>query len=1171
MKNKNEKTRKFERKDKNEKRRLALEKQNARRQKNMTRYGADNGAALVVSRTSDFNRRFVAAFLALVFAISTMVLGLNFATKADDSLANLTPTATTDPESGMVLSKYLTPNSNGNYDLTMEAYTTADEVEITEKIPTDFVVVVDQSGSMDTADMPTGTATVQNNKYLETIANGQYYYKDGDNYYRVYGVKDYLYRYYPANYWFTGDIVEHLGTDIGWFMGETDATTDIDNAFYFREDVNGTTYYIPIRTTIQGKIGTYVMRFQFPSKLTGNTYKFDREVTTYSSNGNSPWYKNVLNGDVMTSGALWSTANTTVQSMYPNDNEYTYSTINLLLARPRTGMYINYPMYGRHLSYTKLCYRDIDGVEYEVPSNTNNGQTTWEFCDDNGYARSAQAADSARPTYSGLYTFSGTTTRIAALKAALNEFAEAVANETDYYGSVDNRISIVGFSSSGYSNTEVLTKTDESLPSTYNGWQKATADGNVSEYYGKALVDSTNGTVGTVNGKITSAINALTANGGTQPEDGLDMAYKILTNRSTTTYTIRSGSNKGTSVDRNKIVIFFTDGQPGDYHYSDQYAEANDVVEAALPIKQYGASLFSIGVFGESDGNPLTYTHATTTSSSTAAAWKYLGGWMETYQNGSTYYCLRREWRPNNDDYTETANDTIFDYMSVTSSNYPDAEDYIAPAWLDGTFSGNYIAATDGDTVRHKSTAESTNKYYRMASNQDTLVAAFLQAVTMHNDDLDPTTIDMNGSTVLKDYINTTDFVVGSNTTITYETENITMTNGDVSPVANSRTSISGLTTDFTNNTLSVSGYDYTDHYVAEGRQGQKLIVTLQDVYPASGKTSATDILRSNTNISGIYNSDDDLVLAFPQPSISRHSYTLDVGSENTSGQFNVVSTIVDSTGSAVSASDSALSDVIVVAPGGTRSLYSSSGGTSAASSVDDDVFYYENVPTGYLVKTEIKSTDNDYTYTWTDNSNVTLDQTTPKAKNYDYQDKTIHITSIANTRSVTIRETVDGPYSSTSNVFSPTITLVPPTGTTAPDTLDLGNGVTATKSGDVLVATLDDIAGSGNDVRTLTIPFNYTLKIAQDNSGTYYNSPSATYTDEDHTTATNYDMADGQRIEKNTDIVILNYADDIPVEGVADSSNHRWAVYILAAIAGIAVVGTGIFLWKKKDEFVEE
>ena len=684
-----------------------------------------------------------------------------------DKTSDLVPNGSSGiPNDGAVVNKYLTANENGNYDLTLEAYSTSknETATTTEKIPTDFVVVVDQSGSMEEADMPTGTATKRNNVNLETVADGAYYYYDeaADQYYKVYGVKDYLYRYYPANYWFTGDIVEHLGADIGWFMGETDATTYIDNAFYFREVVGGKTYYLPIKTTIEGKIGTYYMRFSYPSKKTGSTYEFNREVTTYSSNGNSPWYKNVLNGNVMTSGALWATANAAVQGLYPNDNAYTYSTINLGLAKPRTGMYINYPMYGRHLSYTKLCYRDVNGVEHVLPSNQNNGQTTWEFCDNNGQAITSQSG-STHPTYSNLYTFDTSIRRIDALQSALNEFAKAVANEQDDFGPVDNKISIVGFSSPNsygyyYDNTELLTgstfniQRGRSIPSSggysadgYNHNGKAMSDATTEDYAG-ALVNATDGNVGTVNTEIDAAINALTAYGGTQPENGLAMANSIIDARNQAgknKYTIRSGDNPGTEVDRNTVVIFFTDGQPGDYHTSNQYAEANEVIEAAKTIKDKGASIFSIGVFGESDGNPLTYTHETRSNSQGEdKAWKYLGGWMESYHDPYypySWYCLRRQWRPSNDNYTATANDTIYDYMSVTSSNYPDAKDFIAPAWLNNNFSGNYIAATDGDAVRQKSTAEKTNKYYRMASNQATLVEAFLQALRWKPSRVKPT------------------------------------------------------------------------------------------------------------------------------------------------------------------------------------------------------------------------------------------------------------------------------------------------------------------------------------------------------------------------------------------------------------------------------------------------
>lgn len=1183
-------TRRMSRRTKDERRNILFSKKHVKKETRRAHYGTDHGVSYALARGTDLNRRFVAAFLTLVFTISCLVAGFSFIGRADANTANLTPGKVSNTESGMVLNKYLTPNADGDYNLTLEAYSTADMKTVTEKVPTDFVIVVDQSGSMDTQDIPTGTPTVQNNKYLEDIANGAYFYKDGDNYYRVYGVKDYLYRYYPANYWFTGDIVEHLGTDIGWFMGETDATTDIDNAFYFREVVGDQTYYIPIKTTIEGKIGTYYMKFSYPSKKTGSTYVFNREVTTYSSNGNSPWYKNVLNGNVMTSGALWATANAAVQTLYPNDNAYTYSTINLGLTKPRTGMYINYPMYGRHLSYTKLCYRDVKGEEHTLPSN-QSGQTVWEYCDDDGVARTTDSVTSARPTYSGLYTFPTNTDRISALKAALTEFAQAVANEQDTFGAVDNRVSIVGFSSSGYNNTELLTHTERDISSgSTNGWQKSTCDNNASEYYGKGLVGSTNGNVGTVNPKITRAITAITANGGTQPEDGLNMAYKVLTNRGSgegkTTYKLRSGPNKGQEVDRNTIVIFFTDGRPGDYHESNQYSEANEVVAQAKYIKDYGSSLFSIGVFGESDGNPLTYYDRTATRESDTKAWKYLGGWMETYRDGGTYYCLRRQWRPGGDGYTADANDTIFDYMSVVSSNYPDAQNYIAPAWLDGNFSGNYIAATDGDIVRKKSTAESTNKYYRMASNQATLVEAFLQAVSIDNQETS-TEIKMDATAVLKDVIDTTAFVLPDNPTATVRTAQYTL-NSDTDTIEDNRwgtATDSSLSAVWNGNQVTVTGFDYSTNYIAYGKPetgdlpadtGRKLIVTIPGVKPIQNvTTSETNTLYSNTNDASVTSGDGQTSVAFPMPSITRHSYTLDVGSENTSGKFNVVSTIVDSSGATVPVNDPRLKNVIVVAPGGTRSLYSSSGGTSVANSKKDDVFYYENVPDGYKVKTSVTAQDNQFTYTMYANedtgntSELRTDAATDRTLNYE--NSILHITSVANTRSVTIRETVDGSFANDTDKFTPTLYLVPPEGQQVPAEGATYGGVNWEIDGtnNRLKYTTREIWGNNDDSVSLTVPANWKLIVEQTDSD-YYE-----VTDKEYvlgTSGASTDIpADGVDITDNLTITITNTRDNIPMTGVDDHDTYNWVIYLLAAIAGIAVIGAGIFLWKKKDEFVEQ
>ena len=842
-------------------------------------------------------RKLLCLLLCLVLLVSLVPAFGTTAFAADENGITNPPEAKDESEK-LHLTKTLSPGQNGTYDITMESWATG-EVKtqgIVEKVPTDFVVVVDQSGSMDTTDMPIGTPTIQSNKTLEDVANdskGYYYYdEDTQNYYRVYGVKDYLFRYYPANYWYVGDIVERLGQKLHWFMGNTESDpASFSNQLYFRETVGDQVYYQPLTMTVKGVIGAYDVRFKYNSKKTNSEIWFNRNDETYMNGHHAPWYKNLAGGGLIDDN--WGVTmfgrqigypqvDGIVQGLYTYDEEYCHSTFTIIpgLWKLETGMYVNYPMYARHVGYTKLCYRDVNGIEHEVPSNQNDGQTTWEYCDDDGYARSQQESDSTRPTYSNLYKYSEYVDRVTALKGALTEFAQAVANETDDFGKVDNRVSIVGFSHHDHNNTELLTHTEKDISggswwlSGSDGWQKNTCDNNISEYYGKALVAPTDGNIGTVNPKIENAIKAISADGGTQPEDGLNMAYQILTNRGDgegkTTYKIRSGANKDQVVDRNTIVIFFTDGQPGDYFYSNQYSEANEVVEQALDIKNYkDTSLFSIGVFGESDGNPLTYDARNDWTKNEKGEdvrvgdqdegfWEYLGGWVET-RNG---YCLRRQWRPNNaEGYTATPNDTIFDYMSVVSSNYKTAEEFIAPVWLNGDFDGNYIAATEG--VRHNSVEG--NQYYRMASSQDTLVAAFMNAVTMNNEEItSDTSVALNNNAIFKDKVNTADFdTTGATYTVTYQPVKVsgdeivnddsreasTPVNGEAYPAAG----------------ISHTGFNYSESYVTSVHPGYKLIVTINGLTPKK----AVGELKSNDGNAGVYGPEDE------EPTVSIASPTL--------------------------------------------------------------------------------------------------------------------------------------------------------------------------------------------------------------------------------------------------------------------------------------------------------
>ena len=130
-------TRRMSRRTKDERRNILFSKKHVKKETRRAHYGTDHGVSYALARGTDLNRRFVAAFLALVFALTTMVVGVNIATKADDP-----NTVATDPlkpagekgkkgdTSDMVLNKYLTPNGT---DIHKKGITPDVTVELTEE------------------------------------------------------------------------------------------------------------------------------------------------------------------------------------------------------------------------------------------------------------------------------------------------------------------------------------------------------------------------------------------------------------------------------------------------------------------------------------------------------------------------------------------------------------------------------------------------------------------------------------------------------------------------------------------------------------------------------------------------------------------------------------------------------------------------------------------------------------------------------------------------------------------------------------------------------------------------------------------------------------------------------------------------------------------------------
>ena len=180
-----------------------------------------------------------------------------------------------------------------------------------------------------------------------------------------------------------------------------------------------------------------------------------------------------------------------------------------------------------------------------------------------------------------------------------------------------------------------------------------------------------------------------------------------------------------------------------------------------------------------------------------------------------------------------------------------------------------------------------------------------------------------------------------------------------------------------------------------------------------------------------------------------------------------------------------------------------------------------------------------------------------------------------ASSLAVTLRETVSGSFSNDDDTFSITLILIPPeeidTGSLA-DMIDLGNNITATKQADnTYVSTINKEGDSS--ITSLRIPYGYTLNVSSvATKNNYYETPVMKYAQgeaPDATTGTEFTADTDLSITQNTDILIHNVCNEIPITGI---QHHKNTVSILLAVlvtlAGCAGVA---FIYRKKDEFVEQ
>lgn len=454
----------------------------------------------------------------------------------------------TEGTSGLVMSKYLVPDENGNHQLQLEVYTTGETVSSTIQVdaPTDIVLVLDQSGSM-----AWNIATTTYTAYIELTNSSLYSNKD------------------------------NLWVKVGGEYKQATVTT---------KTTGDETYSALPNSTVNR---TYSADWGSIGETTGGYYYYSENNNLYALvNGEYKAVKVEMSGNITNRSFTYSINEETIATSSGNDSV------------PNLGDYA--PLYtkGEKLIYT-YTYTDANGQT--VTLATVEGQdgiyAATEGAGTDGELYSETSGTTPR--------LDALKTAVEKFADAVAEKAKGADGKLGTDDDINHRIAVVGFASddSSYKNTELLTGvtitstkwngsslnqsqsgTPYYFPTGYekNGTQYSSLKSNANPYKSAFQnMDTTDG-----QNKVQDAIDALTAYGGTRTDQGMDMANQIFENNP-----IAAGET------RNRVVIVFTDGIPTyDGKYSSSYANTA-ISNANIAKDTYGATVYTVGVFDNADEN----------------------------------------------------------------------------------------------------------------------------------------------------------------------------------------------------------------------------------------------------------------------------------------------------------------------------------------------------------------------------------------------------------------------------------------------------------------------------------------------------------------------------------------------------------------------------------------
>lgn len=245
-------------------------------------------------------------------------------------------------------------------------------------------------------------------------------------------------------------------------------------------------------------------------------------------------------------------------------------------------------------------------------------------------------------SHTQFYTMSSSgTTRLEALQAAVNNFAESVSTKAKgadgRYGTnddVEHRIAVVSFADTAAQKT--------------NGLVKMNTSQGLST--------------------VKNAVSRLKAEGNTVPAEGLNMANSIFS------------SNSTDGQQRSRVVVLFTDGYPaGDGTDDINYVWCDDAIASAQISKStYKASVYTVGIF--EGANPdsdidTNFTYDTRTEHGQSAAVQLVAANRYMHYTSSNYkdaQSMQNGGTKNSDGYYLSASDanglnSVFQKISQTA------------------------------------------------------------------------------------------------------------------------------------------------------------------------------------------------------------------------------------------------------------------------------------------------------------------------------------------------------------------------------------------------------------------------------------------------------------------------------------------------------------------------